>query len=46
MKKERWGDPQLEDCYDDLDLWEMEQIIINGELTSYGERLYEERPAD
>ena len=42
MKKERWGDPQIKEDYDEIDLLDDTEIVINGKLTSYGERLYEE----
>lgn len=41
MKKERWGDPQIEECLNEIDLLDDTEIVINGKLTSYGERLYE-----
>ena len=34
-------EPPLEENYTDTDLYEMEQIVIYGELTPYGEELYE-----
>ena len=42
MKKERWGDPQIEECSNEIDLLDDTEIVINGKLTSSGERLYEE----
>lgn len=42
-KQQNYGvqDPPLEIEYEDIDLYEMEQIIdTNGELTPYGEELY------
>ena len=42
MKKERWGDPQIREDLDEIDLLDDTEIVINGKLTSYGERLYEE----
>lgn len=45
MSKERnYGrpyDPQVEPEYDEIDLYEMGEIIMFGELTDYGESLYE-----
>ena len=35
-------DPQIDESYDEIDLLDETEIVINGKLTSYGERLYEQ----
>lgn len=42
MKKERWGDPQIQEEQDEIDNYLSSTIIINGQLTDYGEELYEQ----
>lgn len=42
MKKERYFEPTIEENYDETEQWEQEQIIINGKLTTYGEKVYEQ----
>lgn len=34
-------DPEIDTEYNDEDQWIEEQIVYNGELTAYGEELYE-----
>lgn len=34
-------DPEIDIEYNDEDQWIEEQIVYNGELTGYGEELYE-----
>ena len=41
MMRDRWGDPQIEEDYSETDLYIRTQIVMNGELTEYGEELYE-----
>ena len=42
MRKERYGDPTIEEDIDDITLWEQTQLVINGQLTEYGEKAYEQ----
>lgn len=41
-QKERWGDPQLQNVTDEIDQYIESQIVIDGQLTAYGEILYEQ----
>lgn len=40
--RERWGDPKIEENITEADEYIESQIVIDGQLTEYGERLYEE----
>lgn len=41
-QKERWGDPQITDETNEIDEYIESQIVIDGQLTAYGEMLYEQ----
>ena len=40
--RERWGDPQIKENNNEIDDYLESQIVVNGQLTSYGEKLYEQ----